>query len=109
MSSRGTGPWAWALQVVGELAACASHFAPGGDMYLSLRYRDGALRVVLYDGHRRHEHRRLVEACDGHRRAVLRVLGRVVRAYGGEWGFGEAREPGGGTRMWAVLPRRGVG
>lgn len=92
------------LQVVGELAACASRFTPGEEVYLSLRYRESALRVVLYDGHRRHEHPRLVEACDARRRAALRLLGCVVRACDGEWGFGEAREPGGGTRMWTVLP-----
>ncbi|OKK11819.1 hypothetical protein [Streptomyces sp. CB02400] len=97
------------VQVVGELIACACRFTPGGEMYVSLRYREGALRVVLYDGHRRHEHPRLVAACDARRRAALRVLGCVVRECDGEWGFGEAREPGGGTRMWAVVPWRGLG
>lgn len=96
------------VQVVGELIACACRFTPGEEVHLSLRYREGALRVVLYDGHRRHEHPRLVEACDARRRAVLRVLGRVVRECDGEWGVGEAREPGGGTRMWAVVPWRGA-
>lgn len=95
-------------QVVGELAACASRFTPGQEVYMSLRYREAALRAVLYDGHRRHEHPRLVEACDARRRAALRLLGCVVRACDGEWGFGEAREPGGGTRMWAVLPWAGA-
>ncbi|GAA3800110.1 hypothetical protein GCM10023083_39070 [Streptomyces phyllanthi] len=93
-----------AVQVVAEFVACAWRFTPDAEVYVSLRYREGALRVVLYDGHRRHTHRRLVEACDTRRRAALRVVGCVVRACEGEWGFGEAREPGGGTRMWAVLP-----
>ncbi|MEU4980936.1 ATP-binding protein [Streptomyces sp. NPDC021969] len=97
------------VQVVGELAACACRFTPGDEVYVSLRYREGALRVVFYDGHRRHEHPRLVAACDARRRAALRVLGCAVRACEGEWGFGEAREPGGGTRMWAVVPRSGAG
>ncbi|GAB2858516.1 hypothetical protein GCM10027074_27010 [Streptomyces deserti] len=96
------------VQVVGELTACASRFTPGAEVYLSLRYREGALRVVLYDGHRRHDHPRLVAACDARRRAALRLLACVVRACAGEWGFGEAREPGGGTRMWAVVPRVGA-
>ncbi|MET9355667.1 ATP-binding protein [Streptomyces sp. NPDC006617] len=96
------------VQVVGELAACACRFTPGDEVYASLRYREGALRVVFYDRHRRHEHPRLVAACDARRRAALRVLGCVVRACEGEWGFGEAREPGGGTRMWAVVPRGGA-
>ncbi|MGP4050558.1 ATP-binding protein [Streptomyces sp. 2A115] len=97
-----------AVQVVGELAACACRFTSGAEVYLSLRYREGALRVIFYDGHPRHTHPRLAAACDARRRAALRVLGCVVRACEGEWGFGEAREPGGGTRMWAVLPWRGA-
>ncbi|MEV5757512.1 ATP-binding protein [Streptomyces tendae] len=97
-----------AVQAVGELAACACRFTTGDEVYVSQRYREGALRVVFYDGHRRHEHPRLVAACDARRRAALRVLGCVVRACEGEWGFGEAREPGGGTRMWAVVPRDGA-
>ncbi|MFF3820932.1 ATP-binding protein [Streptomyces bluensis] len=96
-----------AVQVVAEFVACAWRFTPDAEVYVSLRYLEEALRVTLYDGHRRHTHRRLVEACDARRRAALRVVGCVVRACEGEWGFGEAREPGGGTRMWAVLP--GVG
>ncbi|MFE0419762.1 hypothetical protein [Streptomyces tendae] len=48
-------------------------------------------------------------ACDARMRAALRVLGCVVRACEAEWGFGEAREPRGGTRMWAVVPRDGAG
>ncbi|MER7052175.1 ATP-binding protein [Streptomyces sp. NPDC000351] len=96
------------VQVVGELAACARRFTSADEVYVSLRYREGALRVVFYDGHRRHEPPRLVAACDARGRAALRVLGCVVRACEGEWGFGEAREPGGGTRMWAVVPRGGA-
>ncbi|MEV0737498.1 ATP-binding protein [Streptomyces sp. NPDC050549] len=97
-----------AVQVVSELAACACRFTPTAEVYVSLRYRDGALRVNLYDGHPRHTHARLSAACDARRQATLRVLACVVRACAGDWGFGDAREPGGGTRMWAVLPRAGA-
>ncbi|MET9772958.1 ATP-binding protein [Streptomyces sp. NPDC006367] len=97
-----------AVQAVSELTACACAFTPAAEVYVSLRYRDGALRVVLHDTHPRHAHPRLAAACDARRRAGLRVLARVVRACGGDWGFGDAREPGGGTRMWAVLPRTGA-
>lgn len=96
------------VQALGELAACACRFTPDAEVYVSLRYRDGALRVILYDGHPRHTNPRLAAACDTRRRAALRLLACVVRACGGEWGFGDAREPGGGTRMWAVLPRQGA-
>ncbi|MCX4905770.1 ATP-binding protein [Streptomyces sp. NBC_00878] len=97
-----------AEQAVGELVAVACRFTPTSEVYLSLRHRDGALRVIVYDGHPRHTHPRLAAACDTRRRASLRLLGCVVRACEGDWGFGEAREPGGGTRMWAVLPCGGT-
>ncbi|MGX1544557.1 ATP-binding protein [Streptomyces adustus] len=94
-----------AVQVVNELATCACRFAQSAEVYVSLRYRDGALRVILYDGHPRHTHPRLAAACDTRRHSALRVPACVVRACGGDWGFGAAREPASGTRMWAVLPR----
>ncbi|WP_455358737.1 ATP-binding protein [Streptomyces sp. SYSU K21746] len=97
-----------ALQAVSELTATACRFTGSADVYLSLRYRDDALRVILYDGHPRHANPRLAAACDARRRSSLRLLACVVRACRGEWGFGDAREPGGGTRMWAVLPRAGA-
>ncbi|MFD6905000.1 ATP-binding protein [Streptomyces sp. NPDC060077] len=97
-----------AVQAVGELTACAYRLAPASEVYVSLRYREGALRVILFDAHPRHTHPRLATACDTRRRAALRVLACVVKTCGGDWGFGDAREPGGGTRMWAVLPREGA-
>ncbi|AOP50054.1 hypothetical protein [Streptomyces lydicus] len=97
-----------AIQVIGELAASACLFTPSDSVYLSLRYRDDALRISLYDGHPRHTHRRLAAACDGRRRSLLMLLACVMHACDGEWGFGAAREPGDGTRMWAVLPRAGA-
>ncbi|MFD4261259.1 ATP-binding protein [Streptomyces sp. NPDC058534] len=94
-----------AVQVMSELVACACRFTPTAEVYIALRYRDEALRVILYDGHARHTHPRLAAACEARRRSALRVMACVVRACRGDWGFGDAREPGGGTRMWAVLPR----
>ncbi len=97
-----------AVQVVGELTACAFRFAAEASVHVSLRWWEGELQVVLYDGHRRPTHPRLAAACDERRVDALEVLGCVVEGCGGEWGFGEAREPGGGTRMWAVLPWAGA-
>jgi hypothetical protein len=94
-----------ALQAVGELAAIAAQFAEASDFYLSLRYRAETLRVIVYDSHPRHTQPHLAAACDTRRRAALPVLACVCRACDGAWGFGEAHEPGGGTRMWARLPR----
>ncbi|MFF0107150.1 ATP-binding protein [Streptomyces hirsutus] len=97
-----------ALQAVGELVAVACRFTESTDVYLSLRYRASALRVIAYDSHPRHTHPKLATACDTRRRAALRFLACVCRACDGTWGFGEAREPGGGTRMWATLPSVGA-
>ncbi|MGW3679590.1 ATP-binding protein [Streptomyces prasinus] len=97
-----------ALQAVSELVAVACRFTASADVYLSLRYRAAALRVIAYDSHPRHTHPRLAEACDTRRRAALRFLACVCRACDGSWGFDEAREPGGGTRMWATLPGEGA-
>jgi hypothetical protein len=92
------------VQVVGEMAACAWRFTATPEISVCLRYRDGALRVIVYDGHPQHTHARLAASCEAQRTAALRVLASVVKACNGDWGFGDAREPGGGTRMWAVLP-----
>lgn len=97
-----------AVQAVSELITCAARFTGSPEIYLSLRYRDDTLRMVVYDGHARHTHPRLATTCDARRRSALRLLVRVVRACNGDWGFGDSREPGGGTRMWAVLPRHGT-
>ncbi|WP_399888097.1 ATP-binding protein [Streptomyces sp. BBFR51] len=94
-----------ALQTVGELTAVACQFTESQNYYLTLRYRFDTLRVIAYDSHPRHTSPRLATACDTRRRAALRVLACVCRACDGTWGFGEAREPGGGTRMWVTLPR----
>ncbi|MGW3728987.1 ATP-binding protein [Streptomyces sp. NPDC000851] len=97
-----------ALQAVGELTATACQFTESPDYYLSLRYRADTLRLIAYDSHPRHTQPHLATACDTRRRAALRFLACVCRACNGDWGFGEAREPGGGTRMWATLPRTGT-
>ena len=97
-----------AVQTVAELTACACRFTPGAELYVSLRYRDGTLRVTVFDSHPRYTNPRLAAACDARRRAGLRVLACVVDVSGGDWGFGEGAGPGAGTRMWVTLPRRGM-
>lgn len=97
-----------AEQVTGELLAASWHLDPGRSLYLSVRYRDDALRLTVYDGHAPHSHPRLSAHCEARRRSALRLMAVVVRECGGAWGFGESREPGGGTRTWATLPRAGA-
>ncbi|WP_415947893.1 ATP-binding protein [Streptomyces sp. KLOTTS4A1] len=93
-----------ALQTVGELTATACRLTTAPQIYLALRYRSDALRVIVYDGEPRPTHARLLEALDARRRAALRLLARVVRSCGGTWGYDESPDPSSGTRMWAVLP-----
>lgn len=97
-----------AVQVAGELVAAAWYLDPGRSLYLSVRHRDGFLRLTAYDGHVPHTHPRLAAHCEARRRGALRVMSAVVRDCGGSWGFGESREPGGGTRTWASLPVAGA-
>ncbi len=97
-----------AMMAVGELAAVAAQFTDSADFYLSLRYRWDTLRVIVYDSHPPHAQPNLAAACDTRRRAALRFLSCLCRACDGDWGFGPTREPGGGTRMWATLPRAGA-
>ncbi|MET9466835.1 ATP-binding protein [Streptomyces sp. NPDC006544] len=97
-----------AVQVAGELVAASWYVNPGRSLYLSLRHREGALRIAVYDGHAPHAHPRLAAHCEARRRAALRVMSAVVRDCGGSWGFGESREPGGGTRTWVSLPVAGA-
>ncbi|MFJ3225804.1 hypothetical protein ACIPJS_20935 [Streptomyces sp. NPDC086783] len=73
----------------------------------ALHYRAETLRVTVFHNHPPHAPP-AAEECATRRRAALRVLACVCRACGGDWGFGRAREPGGGTRMSATLPRAGA-
>ncbi|MFD3803584.1 hypothetical protein ACFWSF_13600 [Streptomyces sp. NPDC058611] len=95
-----------AAQATGELMAAGRHSSPGNGLYLSLRYRDDSLRLIVYDAHGPHPHPRLAGLCEARRRGYLRVLAALVRDCEGDWDFGPAREPGGGTRTWATLPYR---
>ncbi|MDQ0811514.1 hypothetical protein QFZ63_003228 [Streptomyces sp. B3I7] len=95
-----------AVLAVSELTATAARFTQSADFHLSLRYRADTLRLTVYDNHPHHAHPRLADACETRRRAALRLLTRLCRTCGGACGFEGSREPGGGTRMWATLPRR---
>lgn len=94
-----------AVQVVSELTACACRFAIEGEVYVSLRFKEGLLRVTLFDDHPRHVSGQLSDACDDNRCVSLNVLDGVVQDCDGEWGIDGGAELG-GTRMWAVLPRK---
>ncbi|WP_325065097.1 ATP-binding protein [Streptomyces apocyni] len=94
-----------AVQAIGELTATACRFTTHStEIYLSLRYRDDALRITVYDDHPTHTNPRLADHCQARRRSQLRLLGCLVRTCAGNWGYAPAPPPTTGTRMWATLP-----
>ncbi|MCC3771709.1 ATP-binding protein [Streptomyces sp. UNOC14_S4] len=100
-----------ALQVVGELTAAASLFAPDQSLYIHLRWReeDNALRTIVWDPHpRTHANPDATAACVAHRKGQLLLLARTVHECGGTWGLSEPADTSEGTRVWADLPRTGA-
>ncbi|MGW1073414.1 ATP-binding protein [Streptomyces sp. NPDC002537] len=99
-----------ALQIVGELTAAASLFAPGQALYISLGWReDESLRTVVWDPHpRTHADPDATTVCIAHRRRLLLLLACVVRECDGTWGFADPAPASEGTRVWANLPRTGA-
>ncbi|MBT2489183.1 ATP-binding protein [Streptomyces sp. ISL-96] len=87
-----------------ELISTAAKLTTGDDLYLSLRHRDNALRLVVWDQHPHHADPDAVTLCEQRRRRSLWLLAAVVDDWGGEWGIGDARPPHYGTKSWVVLP-----
>jgi hypothetical protein len=96
------------IQAASELVSVACRLTPGEDLYLSLRYRSAALRLVLWDQHPHHPDPAAVAACEDRRRRALWLLAAVTDACGGEWGAVEAQPPHRGIKSWVVLPRVGL-
>ncbi|RLU99297.1 hypothetical protein CTZ27_15240 [Streptomyces griseocarneus] len=100
-----------ALQVVGELTAAASLFAPGQALYVHLRWRDedDSLRTIVWDPHpRTHADPDSTATCIAHRKRQLMLLARIIRECGGVWGLSDPAATSEGTRVWADLPRSGA-
>ncbi|MGW0548366.1 ATP-binding protein [Streptomyces altiplanensis] len=99
----------FAALVTGELIGAAVKSTPGEDLYLSLRYRDAALRIVLWDQHPRHRDPTAIVLCEERRTRSLWLLAALVDDCGGTWGSAEAQAPPHrGTKSWAVLPCKGL-
>ncbi|MFE4534179.1 ATP-binding protein [Streptomyces scopuliridis] len=103
----GLAPYAdLAVLVATELIATAVRLTPDRELYLSLRHRTDALRLVLWDQHPRHADPDDVSLCAERRRGALWLLAASVDECGGEWGTAEAEPPQRGVKSWAVLPCR---
>ncbi|MEV7865674.1 ATP-binding protein [Streptomyces sp. NPDC088124] len=95
-----------AVLVATELVGTAVKLTPGRELYLSLRYRRGAVRLVLWDQHPHHIDPDDVSVCEERRRGALWLLAVMVGDCGGEWGTAEAEPPQRGVKAWAFLPCR---
>ncbi|MBT2506110.1 ATP-binding protein [Streptomyces sp. ISL-98] len=93
-----------ATVVATELVSTATKLTPEEDLYLSLRHRDNALRLVVWDQHPHHASPVAVSLCEERRRRSLWLLAAVVEDWGGDWGVGDARPPHSGTKSWVLLP-----
>ncbi|WP_235490466.1 ATP-binding protein, partial [Streptomyces roseoverticillatus] len=95
------------LSIAGELVACATRFAPGQDLYHSLRWCDGALRIVNWDAHHAHSDPHQAAHCTACRKRTLLLLAAVVHECRGTWGISKPGPANEGTRVWARLPLPG--
>ncbi|MGW0783471.1 ATP-binding protein [Streptomyces sp. NPDC002913] len=94
-----------AVLVAAELVGVTAALTPGRDLYLSLRYRDDALRMLVWDQHPHHPVPDVEARCDGRRRQALWLLAAVVDDWGGAWGVCGVQRPQLGAKSWVVLPR----
>lgn len=106
LDAHGLAPYVWpATHAVAELLAVTARMSPGRELYVSLRHRDEAVRLLVWDQHPHHVDPDLAALCEVRRRRALWLLAAVVDDWGGEWGMCEAAEPQRGTKSWVVLPR----
>ncbi|MEV7233899.1 ATP-binding protein [Streptomyces sp. NPDC051020] len=96
--------WPAAL-VLGELVGVTSAMTPGRELYVSVRHRDNALRVVVWDQHPHHSDPGAFMLCEAQRRRALWLLAAAVDDWGGEWDVSDALSPHAGIKSWVVLPR----
>ncbi|MEU9063199.1 ATP-binding protein [Streptomyces sp. NPDC048430] len=102
----GLHAFAWPVTLaVTELIAVNAALTPGRELYLSLRHRDDALRLVLWDQHPQHTDPDTLALCEVRRRRALWLLAAVIDDWGGRWGVTEGPPPHQGVKSWAVLPR----
>ncbi|MFE2931696.1 ATP-binding protein [Streptomyces sp. NPDC059278] len=106
LEANGLAPCVWpATHAVGELVAVSVRMSPGRELYVSLRHRGDAVRLLVWDQHPHHGDRDLATLCETRRRRALWLLAAVVDDWGGEWGACGSEPSQRGTKSWVVLPR----
>ncbi|MFD3655099.1 ATP-binding protein [Streptomyces sp. NPDC058620] len=106
LHAHGLASFTWpAAHIASELVAVNATFTPQKDLYLSLRHRDDALRLLVWDQHPEHAGPGAAELCAQRRRRALWLLTAVVDDWGGEWGVCDALPPQRGFKSVVVLPR----
>jgi hypothetical protein len=106
LRAHGLTSYLWpAVLVAAELVAVTTTLTPDRDLYLSLRHRDDALRLLVWDQHPHHLVPAAEARCDSRRRRALWLLAAVVDDWGGDWGVCGAQRPQLGAKSWVVLPR----
>ncbi|MFD7624010.1 ATP-binding protein [Streptomyces sp. NPDC059802] len=106
LEAHGLAPYVWpATHAVDELVAVTVRMSPGKELYVSLRQRDDAVRLLVWDQHPQHTAPDLATLCETRRRRALWLLAAVVDDWGGEWGVSEASAPQRGIKSWVMLPR----
>ncbi|MFE7042792.1 ATP-binding protein [Streptomyces atratus] len=106
LKTHGLAPYIWpATLAVAELITVTARMSPGKELYVSLRHRYDALRLLVWDQHPHHPEPDMTTLCETRRRQALWLLTAVVDDWGGEWGACQASPPLRGTKSWVVLPR----
>ncbi|MFG2596858.1 ATP-binding protein [Streptomyces sp. NPDC048462] len=107
LEAHGLARYVWpATHAVSELLAVGARMTPGKELYVSLRHRDDAVRLLVWDQHPHHAEPDTAALCEVRRRRALWMLAAVVDDWGGEWGTCEAPQPERlGNKSWVVLPR----
>ncbi|MFF9506386.1 ATP-binding protein [Streptomyces sp. NPDC014724] len=106
LNTHGLSRYVWpATHAAAELIAVTVRMSPRKELYVSLRHRDDALRLLVWDQHPRHREPDTATLCETRRRRALWLLAAVVDDWGGEWGVCDASLPRGGIKAWVSLPR----
>lgn len=106
LKAHGLAPYVWpTTHAASELIAVTARMSPGRELYVSLRHREDAVRLLVWDQHPHHVEPDTAALCETRRRRALWLLAAVVDDWGGEWGVCEAPQSQPGTKSWVLLPR----